>query len=79
MSLFSTLLAFGTDVYRGHFDVRPETILVVSNGAESSDWLFKFADFGSSNAKGGMPEERLSKANEMKDAPTYGQHITSPT
>ncbi len=74
-----TFFAFSINVYRGHFDVRPENILVVSNGAESSDWLFKFADFGASNAKGGMPEEKLLKANEMKECPTYGQYINSGT
>ncbi|KAK9234216.1 hypothetical protein V1525DRAFT_422450 [Lipomyces kononenkoae] len=37
----------------GHFDVKPENVLVESNGADSTHWLFKFADFGSSNAKGG--------------------------
>jgi hypothetical protein len=57
---------------RGHFDVKPENVLVVSNGADSPDWLFKFADFGLSNAKGRIPHDRLSQANEMKDAPTYG-------
>jgi serine/threonine protein kinase len=64
---------FGTYIYRGHFDVRPENILVVSKGAESADWLFKFAGFGASNAKDGKLEERLSKANEMKECATYGQ------
>jgi serine/threonine protein kinase len=52
--------------------VKPENVLVVSNGTDAPDWLFKFADFGLSNAKGGIPQDRLSKANEMKDAPTYG-------
>jgi hypothetical protein len=67
---------FNADTHRGHFDVKPENILVVSNGAESSDWLFKFTDFGSSNVEGGTPQDRLSKANEMKDASTYGQYLT---
>jgi serine/threonine protein kinase len=71
----STYLEFGTDIYRGHFDVRPENILVVSKGAESADWLFKFADFGASNAKDRKVEERLSKADEMKECSTYGQCI----
>ncbi len=52
--------------------MKPENILVVSNGTDSSDWLFKFADFGSNNAKGGIPKDPSSKENEMKDAPTYG-------
>jgi hypothetical protein len=67
---------FNTNLARGHFNVKPENILVVSNGADSTDWLFKFADFGSSNAKDGTPKGRLSEANEIKDAPTYGQYLT---
>jgi len=71
------LLAFSIDVCRGHFDVRPDNILVVSNGAETSDWLFKFADFGASNVRGEISENRLPKANEMKDTPTYGKQLAS--
>ena len=60
-------------MYRGHFDVRPGNVLVVSNGAEVTDWLFKFADFGSSNSKSKDP---LSKENETKDASIYGKYTT---
>lgn len=73
----SMLLALSADVCRGHFDVRPDNILVVSNGAETSDWLFKFADFGASNVRGEISENRLPKANEMKDTPTYGKQLAS--
>jgi len=52
--------------------MKPENVLVVSNGVDSPDWLFKFADFGFSSARDGGPQDRLPKANEMKDAPTYG-------
>lgn len=55
--------------------MRPENILVVSKGAESADWLFKFADFGANNDKDGKLEERSSKAKEMKECSTYGQYI----
>jgi hypothetical protein len=75
--LKSMLLVFSVDVCRGHFDVRPDNILVVSNGAETSDWLFKFADFGASNVRGEISENRLPKANEMKDTPTYGKQLAS--
>jgi serine/threonine protein kinase len=73
----STLFAFSVDVCRGHFDVRPDNILVVSNGAETSDWLFKFADFGASNVRGEISGNKLPKANEMKDTPTYGKQLAS--
>jgi serine/threonine protein kinase len=66
------LRTFSIDVARGHFDMKPENVLVVSNGVDSPDWLFKFADFGFSSARDGGPQDRLPKANEMKDAPTYG-------
>ncbi len=70
-----TYLEFSTYICRGHFDVKPENILVVSKGAESADWLFKFADFGASNDKDGKLEERASKSKEMKECSTYGQCI----
>lgn len=55
---------------RGHFDVKPETISVLSNGVDSSDSEFKFADIGLSS-RGSRDSE--STSNEMQAAPTYGK------
>jgi hypothetical protein len=59
--------------HRAHHDVKPETVLVLSNGAESlSDWQFKFSDFGLKDSKGKASQTRESTDNAMQHAPTYG-------
>lgn len=64
---------FHTDLHRAHHDVKPETVLVLSNGAESlSDWQFKFSDFGLKDSKGKASQTRESTDNAMQHAPTYG-------
>ncbi|KAF8861721.1 hypothetical protein BDZ45DRAFT_240628 [Acephala macrosclerotiorum] len=71
-SLFSLIKGLKAihSVQEGHFDVKPETIFVLSNGAESTaDYQFKFADIGISSH--GI-RDRKSTSNEMQAAPTYG-------
>ena len=65
----------GANLTRAHYDVKPENIFVLSNGAESpSDWQFKFADFGLVNLRA-VPQSGDAVPNETKTTPTYGGYF----
>ena len=59
-------------IYRGHHDVKPVNILVLSNGSESpADWQFKFADFGLRDSRERALGDGEASADEVH-ASTYG-------
>ncbi len=56
-------LLYNADMARGHHNVSTETIMVLSNGAETpSEWQFKLANFGADR----------SKQNPSEICQTYG-------
>lgn len=66
-------LTFYTDHCRGHQDVRPANVLVLSYGAESAfDWQFKFADFGVGQSVSKATPGGDTMANNSRDSQTYG-------
>jgi len=68
---------YHTNECRGHYDVKPENVLVLSNGEVSpSDWQFKFADFGLNNPRGRVYKHDRD-TNEMQDAPAYGEKFSA--
>ena len=61
-------------ILRGHHDVKPTSIVILSNGSKHpSDWSFKFADFGQNVG----PRDTELMLNEMQNAPTYGTKIST--
>ena len=61
------------DSSRGHHDIRPQNVLVVSNGAQSpSDWQFKFADFGLNSTRDKFAHDGEMASHEMQDSTSYG-------
>jgi serine/threonine protein kinase len=68
---------YHTNGCRGHYNVKPESVLVLSNGeASSSAWQFKFADFGLNNSRSCIFKHDKD-ANEMQDAPAYGEKFSA--
>lgn len=62
-----------TEVYRWHQDVKPENILVLSNGSKNpQDWHFKLADLGISHFKRGESLREDSTASDSYGTHTYG-------
>ncbi|KFY93298.1 hypothetical protein V500_03785 [Pseudogymnoascus sp. VKM F-4518 (FW-2643)] len=61
-------------VFQGrHKDVKPENILIVSNGSENrGDWTFKLADLGISNFKRGKSGRQDSADENTRGTRTYG-------
>lgn len=58
---------------RWHQDVKPENILVVSNGSENtSEWEFKLADLGTSHFKRVDASRQDSTASDSYGTRTYG-------
>jgi hypothetical protein len=58
-----------------HKKVRPENVLVVSNGSKKlSDWHFKFADYGLRNDESKVLKDGGSAGNDMQDANSYGKY-----
>jgi len=61
------------DFFRWHQDVKPDNILVMSNGIDSPyDWKFELSDLGMSHFK------RWSREGSDIDAygtETYGEHL----
>ncbi|KAH7313156.1 hypothetical protein BKA65DRAFT_517427 [Rhexocercosporidium sp. MPI-PUGE-AT-0058] len=69
----------GPQIFRGwHQDVKPENILVLSNGSRNpQDWLFKLADLGISHFKRGDSLRGNSTASDTYGTHTYGAPETS--
>lgn len=60
---------------RAHHDVKPENVVVVSNGNESpSQWNFKFANVGVSHTKGSTPM-RILLPSGKESSSTYGMNL----
>lgn len=54
--------------------MKPENILIVSNGSENrGDWTFKLADLGISNFKRGNPGRQDSADENTRGTRTYGK------
>ncbi|KAH6717034.1 hypothetical protein BKA61DRAFT_600947 [Leptodontidium sp. MPI-SDFR-AT-0119] len=64
----------GPQIFRGwHQDVKPENILVLSNGSKNpQDWHFKLADLGISHFKRGESLREDSTASDSYGTHTYG-------
>ncbi|KAL2073991.1 hypothetical protein VTL71DRAFT_7769 [Oculimacula yallundae] len=71
--------ADGRQILKGwHQDVKPENILVLSNGERrSQDWQFKLADLGSSHFKKIQSSREDSMASDTYGTHTYGAPETS--
>ncbi|KAG4434108.1 hypothetical protein IFR05_010417 [Cadophora sp. M221] len=69
----------GPQIFRGwHQDVKPENILVLSNGSKNPlDWHFKLADLGISHFKRGKSLREDSTASDSYGTHTYGAPETS--
>lgn len=63
-----------SDILRGHHDIKPENVMVVSNGAQSSsEYQFKFADFGLNSVRDKGAHDGEATSHEMQDAAPYGR------
>jgi serine/threonine protein kinase len=62
------------DPSRSHQNVKPQNVLIISNGGSAiSDCEFKFADFGLNHKQVGDGEEGAT-VKESQDAATYGSY-----
>jgi hypothetical protein len=65
---------------RGHYDIRPENVVVVSNGATSpSDWQFKFAHFGLNHASDKVSIDGEPVSSATQDTAPYGTYLCPPS
>ncbi|KAF4633133.1 hypothetical protein G7Y89_g4984 [Cudoniella acicularis] len=58
-------------VRKGHLNVNPQSVSVLSAGTESSNWQFKFSDFGLRNAESKEGQDGANAAPENENSPTY--------
>ncbi len=73
MLCFGNLFHIAEEICRWHQDIKPENILIVSNGARCPyEWQFKLGDLGLSHFNSEVSMPRDSTIRAAHGTKTYG-------